>query len=276
MKQGILYIIATPIGNLKDITQRALDILAQVDLVAAEDTRHSKKLLQHYHIYTPLFSLHADKEKIIAQDLIDKMLAGHSIALISDAGTPLVSDPGRLLVELAHQHGIQVVPLPGPCAAITALSASGFHADAFLFLGFLSTQTGARHKALENLKNETRTMVFYEAPHRIVKFVDELIDVFGVEREIVIARELTKQFETIKRGGLSKIRGFISSDVNQQKGEFVVLVKGETNLEEPDVQSVESTLKILMKELSLKQAVKLAAEITGVKKNKVYELALKL
>ena len=276
MNQGVLYIIATPIGNLKDISQRALEVLAEVDLIAAEDTRHSKKLLQHFHINRPLVSMYADKEKAAAKGLIEKIIAGNSIALISDAGTPLVSDPGRLLVELAHQHEIRVLPIPGPCAAIAALSVSGFSADKFVFCGFLPTQTGTRLKMLEKLKNETRTMVFYEAPHRILKFVDELISIIGEEREVVIARELTKQFETIKRGALHNIKAFLNNDANQQKGEFVVLVKGAEVLKEIDLEHVERTLKILLNELSVKQSVKLTAEITGVKKNIVYDMALKL
>ncbi len=274
MRQGILYIIATPIGNLGDISQRALEALSSVNLIAAEDTRHSKKLLQHYGISVPLVSLHGDNEKKTTQYVIDQLLSGLSVALISDAGTPLVSDPGRVLVEQAHVATVRVVPIPGPCAAIAALSASGFAADRFVFIGFLSTQKGARLKELASLKQEPNSLVFYEAPHRILQFVDELINVFGEDRSVVIARELTKQFETIKRDLLKNIKAWMQSDPNQERGEFVVIVQGNDQPVEVNDAQVEATLKVLLKELPLKQAVKLTSQITGVNKNRVYDLAL--
>lgn len=274
MRQGILYIIATPIGNLGDVSQRALELLSQVDLIAAEDTRHSQKLLQHYGINVPLVSLHADNEKKTTQNIIDQLLKGQSVGLISDAGTPLISDPGRILVEQAHISGIRVSPIPGPCAAITALSASGFTADHFYFIGFLSTQKGARHKELASLKQESHTLVFYEAPHRIHQFVSELIEAFGGDRLALIARELTKQFETVKRASLQDIQSWMANDSNQEKGEFVVIVQGNDEPIELSDEQVETTLKVLLSELSLKQAVKLTAQITGVNKNRVYDLAL--
>lgn len=275
MNIGVLYIIATPIGNLGDISQRALDTLTQVDLIGAEDTRHSKKLLQHFQIDTPMVSLHADNEEKAAKKLIGQIQEGKSVALISDAGTPLVSDPGRFVVQAAHDAGISVIPIPGACAVVAALSVSGFAADQFLFLGFLSTQAGAREKKLATLKNEPRTMIFYEAPHRITKFIDELILAFGEQREVVIAREITKQFETIKRAELKEIKSWMQADANQQKGEFVVIIKGSDAIADINIEFAEKTLGILMNELTLKQAVKLTAEITGIKKNTVYDMALK-
>lgn len=274
MRQGILYIIATPIGNLGDVSQRALELLSQVNLIAAEDTRHSQKLLQNYGINVPLVSLHADNEKKVTRNIIDQLSKGQSVALISDAGTPLISDPGRILVEQAHVSGIRVSPIPGPCAAITALSASGFTANHFLFVGFLSSQKGVRHKELAMLKQESRTLVFYEAPHRIHQFVSEMIEAFGGSRLALIAREMTKQFETIKRASLNDIQAWMVNDPIQEKGEFVVIVQGNDQPIQLSDAQVEATLKVLMPELSLKQTVKLTSQITGVNKNRVYDLAL--
>jgi 16S rRNA (cytidine1402-2'-O)-methyltransferase len=271
---GILYIVATPIGNLNDISLRALEILKSVDCILAEDTRHSHTLLQNYSISTKAMALHEHNERERALQLLQRLQKGESIALISDAGTPLISDPGYHLVREARNAGIRVVPIPGACAAIAALSAAGLPTDRFAFEGFLPAKSAARTQRLQSLQKESRTLVFYEAPHRFLDLLIDLRDIFGPEREAVIARELTKLFETIKGGTLAEICEWVSSDANQQKGEIVVMVEGAREVTDAENAEAERLLTILLAELPLKQAVDLAAKITGQKKNAVYQAAL--
>lgn len=272
---GKLFIVATPIGNLKDISQRALETMQQVALIAAEDTRHSGKLMQHYGITTPLQALHEHNELYQAPKLIQRMQEGADIALISDAGTPLVSDPGLNLVRLAREAGIEVVPVPGASAAITALSVAGLPSDRFCFEGFLSAKSGARERTLQALVAETRTLIFYEAPHRIVASCLAMRDVFGGQRQAVIARELTKRFETVHGAPLAELCDWLQADENQQKGEFVIIVHG-AEAEDPHELADEhrQLIEILLAELPLKQAVSLAVKISGLKKNAIYQYAV--
>lgn len=273
MNSGILYLISTPIGNLGDISQRALTILSEVDLIAVEDTRHSARLLNHYQISTKKMALHAHNEAKQSKMIVEKLLSGASIALISDAGTPLISDPGFALVRMAQENNIKVSPVPGACAAIAALSASGMPADRFVFEGFLPAKTIARQHRLQAFVNETRTVIFYEAPHRIIAMLEDVKKVFGDEREVAIARELTKQFETIHRDQVAPLIEWMQKNKEQQKGEFVVLLHGagKTGFDEVEARRV---LELLLPHMSVKQAAKIAAEITGFSKNKLYELAI--
>lgn len=274
---GKLFIVATPIGNLKDISQRALETMQHVALIAAEDTRHSGKLMQHYGITTPMQALHEHNELHQAPKLIQRMQEGSDIALISDAGTPLVSDPGLNLVRLAREAGIVVVPVPGASAAITALSVAGLPSDRFCFEGFLSAKSGARERSLMALASETRSLIFYEAPHRIVASCLAMRDVFGSGRRAVIARELTKRFETVHGATLGELCEWLQADENQQKGEFVVIVHG-AEAEDPHELDDETRhlIETLLEELPLKQAVSLAVRISGLKKNAIYQYAVSL
>lgn len=273
---GILYIVATPIGNLQDITLRALDTLKSVDLIAAEDTRHSKKLLEHYNVTTRLLALHDHNEREKYPYLLSLLEEGKSIALISDAGTPLISDPGYHLVTALRAAGIKIVPVPGACAAIAALSVAGLPTDQFLFVGFLPSKSQARQNRLSELKLIESTLIFYEAPHRILDLITDVIQVFGDERQLVIARELTKTFETILSGSAAEILQKLKADPHQQLGEFVVLIEGKTQETAKEMQQALQVYQILAKELPMKQAVQLAAEISKIKKNALYEQALKL
>lgn len=273
---GTLYIVATPIGNLQDITLRALEILQHhVTLIAAEDTRHSHKLLQHYAITTPTISLHEHNEEKRSQILLQRLLQGENIALISDAGTPLISDPGYNLVNLVRKHNIKVVPIPGACAAITALCAAGLPTDRFAFEGFLPVKQVALHTRLHELAGETRTIVLYEAPHRLLKLIAAMIAVWGKERRIVLAKELTKVFETIYAANLGELEEWLCADAaRHQKGEFVLLVPGKEIIATKSLpldQEAQRILQILQAELPPKQAVKLTAKITGVDKKVLYE-----
>lgn len=274
---GALYIIATPLGNLQDMSLRAIKTLQTVNLIAAEDTRHSLPLLQHFSIKTPVISLHEHNENERINSLLDRLQQGESIAVICDAGTPLISDPGYGLVREARRLNIAVVPVPGPCAAIAALSASGLPTDRFVFEGFLPKKLNLRKERLARLKEEASTMIFYEAPHRILAFIQELRSVFGDTRLGVIARELTKVYETIHQGTLAELDQWIRSDPNQERGEIVVLVEGK-RLEKRNLETEqqEYILKVLLETLPLKQAVSIAATITGAKKNLIYSLALKI
>ncbi|MBN2689110.1 MAG: 16S rRNA (cytidine(1402)-2'-O)-methyltransferase [Gammaproteobacteria bacterium] len=272
--QGVLYIVATPIGNLADISLRALEVLKEVDLIAAEDTRHSKLLLNNYSIKTKLTALHEHNERQQLKTVLTKLKHGENIALISDAGTPLISDPGFPLVQAVKDAGIKVVPIPGACAAIAALSAAGMPTDRFIFEGFLPAKAGAREQRLQALEHEVRTMIFYLSPHRIFKVLSDMQAVFGSDREVVVARELTKKFETIKKDNIANIISWLTNDSNQQKGEFVCLVAGAVVDENALMQESERIYKILREELSHKQAVALAAKITGIKKSKLYNLML--
>ena len=268
-----LYIVATPIGNLGDISERAIEILKQVDLIAAEDTRHSKTLLERFGIKTKMSAYHEYNEEKVTQQLIQQLLDGQSIALISDAGTPLINDPGYKLVVAAHDKGVQVIPIPGPSAIITALSASGLPTNKFIFEGYLPAKSEARKTRLNELKNESRTLVFYEAPHRIVESAKIMQEIFGVERRVTIARELTKQFEQIVRDTLSSINEKIESGEIKVKGEFVVIVEGTKETLVTDKEALRIN-QILAEKLSPKDAAGLTAKITGRKKNEVYQLVL--
>ncbi|MEZ0318176.1 MAG: 16S rRNA (cytidine(1402)-2'-O)-methyltransferase [Methylophilaceae bacterium] len=269
--------VATPIGNLQDITLRALDILRSVDAIAAEDTRHTSHLLSHFAIQKKLIAVHEHNEHKSAEILLARLQAGESIALVTDAGTPGISDPGAIVVDVLRDAGVHVVPIPGASAVIAALSASGITATGFSFIGFLPASGAQRRKTLEVLKAHTDTLVFYEAPHRIVECVADLATVLGSERRITIARELTKTFETFHRCALGEAQAWLESDSNQQRGEFVLLVEAAPAKEESAISDeTVRILKLLLADMPLKQAVKLAAEITGVKKNLIYEFALKL
>ncbi len=271
-----LFLVATPIGNLGDISSRALETLKSVDLIAAEDTRHSRRLLQHFAINTRLLACHEHNEEQQTPALIERMLKGHSIALISDAGTPLVSDPGYRLVQAALEQNIRVVPVPGPCAAIAALSASGLPTDRFVFEGFPPARQGARLNYLQALQAEQRTLVFYVSCHRITDTLKDMVAVFGGDRQAVLARELTKTFETIHKAALGELEQWVEADQNQQKGEIVVLVEGAPEQDNEEQQLLNKLLPILVDELPVKQAAKIASKITGLHKNDLYRQALGL
>jgi len=273
---GTLYVVATPIGNLDDISARALAILRHVALIAAEDTRHSARLMQHFGISTPLAACHEHNEREHGGRFLARLQAGEDVALISDAGTPLISDPGFHLVRQVRAAGIAVVPVPGACALIAGLSAAGLPSDRFIFEGFLPAKGAARRARLEQVKEESRTLIFYEAPHRILECVEDMRAVFGDERQAVLARELTKTFETIRGLPLVELHEWIAADSNQQRGECVVLVSGWQAPEGEDAVSAEAlrVLDLLLGELPLKRAAALAAEITGVRKNLLYQVAL--
>ena len=273
---GILYIVATPIGNLQDITQRALDTFAQVDLIAAEDTRHSGLLLSHYGIKKPFFALHDHNEQEKAHILVEKLKQGSNIALISDAGTPLISDPGFHLVRQCREAGIRVVPLPGACAAITALCASGIASDRFCFEGFLPAKSKARKDKLENIAKEDRTLIFYESTHRILDTLEDMQSVLGEERYIVLAREITKTWEMITGNTIKNLREWLLEDPNRTKGEMVLIVEGKPksdNNEEISPQAVKA-LELIAEELPLKKAAAIVAELYGYKKNALYQFGL--
>ena len=272
-KPGVLHIVATPIGNLGDLSRRAGEILAAVDLVLAEDTRHSRKLLNRMNIKTPVRAFHKDNETRATAQAIARLAAGAEVALVADAGTPLISDPGFKLVRQAHEKGIRVSPIPGPTALIAALSASGIAPDRFLFEGFAPEKQAARRKRLQALAGESRTLIFYEAPHRITAFLDDAIAVFSGSREAAIARELTKKFETIRRGELAGLKAWIEQEPDQRRGEFVVVIAGN---KKKGASNLEAMLTVLLKSLPLKQSVQLAAELSGGNKNEIYKLALSL
>ncbi len=269
--------VATPIGNLQDISLRALEVLKAVDVVAAEDTRHTSGLLSHFAIQKKLVAVHEHNERRAGEQLIQRLQAGESVALVSDAGTPGVSDPGAVVVDLAHAAGIKVVPLPGASAVVAAMSASGVMAPGFQFYGFLPASGNQRRSALQSLVDVAVTLVFYEAPHRVLDSVDDMATVLGQDRILIIARELTKTFETIHRLPLAQAKTWLEADSNRQRGEFVLLV-APAPVKEAVVLDDEAVrvLTLLLAELPLKQAVKLATEITGAKKNALYELALSL
>lgn len=268
-----LYIVPTPIGNLADITQRAIEVLAMVDVVAAEDTRHSSVLLNHLQIKANLLALHDHNEQQRADALIARVLQGQSVALISDAGTPLISDPGYHLVTRCREAGVRVIPLPGACAAITALSASGLPTDRFTFEGFLPAKEKARDDRLTELLDETRTLIFYESPRRLLETVLAVARLYG-ERQIVVARELTKTFESFHSLPAPAMAEWLAGDSNRCRGEIVLMIAGA----KPDPDAIPSevlrTLALLQKELPLKRAAALTAEIHGVKKNALYKLGL--
>ena len=275
---GKLYVVATPIGNLADFSYRAVDILKQVDLIAAEDTRHIKMLLQQYAIQNKLVALHQHNEERLAPDLVAQMKEGLNIAIVSDAGTPLLSDPGMPLVRLAKQQGIEVSPIPGACALIAALSVSGLPVTRFTFDGFLPRTSSARKTFFTHKKNDTATWVFYESSHRILASLHDLIEILGGERRIVIARELTKLFETVVNDSLQQVLERVSNDSNMQKGEFVVLVEGAVIVKNNNELTEEQVriLTILLAECSIKTAVAMTVDITGARKKIIYQKALEL
>ncbi|HHF6601968.1 TPA: 16S rRNA (cytidine(1402)-2'-O)-methyltransferase [Haemophilus influenzae] len=273
---GILYIVATPIGNLQDITQRTLETFVQVDLIAAEDTRHSGFLLSHYGIKKPFFALHDHNEQEKAHILVEKLKQGSNIALISDAGTPLISDPGFHLVRQCREAGIRVVPLPGACAAITALCASGIASNRFCFEGFLPAKSKARKDKLENIAEEDRTLIFYESTHRILDTLEDMQAVLGEERYMVLAREMTKTWETITGNTIKNLREWLLEDPNRTKGEMVLIVEGKPksdNNDEISPQAVKA-LELIAEELPLKKAAAIVAELYGYKKNALYQFGL--
>ena len=273
---GTLYVVATPIGNLDDISARALRILREVALIAAEDTRHSIRLLQHFGIATPLAACHEHNERDEGGRFLTRLLAGEAVALISDAGTPLISDPGYHLVRQVRAAGIRVVPVPGACALIAALSAAGLPSDRFSFEGFLPAKTVGRQTRLQQVAEDSRTLIFYEAPHRILECLADMREVFGADRPAVLGRELTKTFETLKGLPLGELHDWVAADSNQQRGECVVLVAGWQAPEGDEAISGEAlrVLDLLLGEMPLKRAAALAAEITGARKNLLYQVAL--
>ncbi len=273
---GELFIVATPIGNLGDLSERARQVLADADLVAAEDTRHSRKLLSHCAITTPMVSYHDHNEERSASRLVEKLREGLDVALISDAGTPLINDPGYQLVRLAREAGIRVVPVPGPSALITALSASGLATDRFIFEGFLPEKQQARRKRLAEFENETRTLVLYEAPHRIVAMVEDCVETLGGERRMCVARELSKVYETIKTASCTEILAWLKSDTASCRGEFVVCIEGNSGAVSVQEADLRRMLKTLLGHTGLNEAVKIAVELSGEKKNRLYALALEL
>jgi len=272
-----LYVVATPLGHLGDMTPRAITVLQGVDVIAAEDTRHSAPLLRHFDIATPTIALHEHNEREQSGRLVARLRAGEAVALISDAGTPLLSDPGYHLVRAAHEAGVRVVPVPGASAAITALSVSGLPTDRFTFEGFLPAKTAARRARLAELQADPRTLIFYEAPHRIAAALDDMAEIFGVAREAVLARELTKIYETVRAAPLGELAAWVRADTDQQKGEIVVLVRGaEARPSDELGAEAQRVLRLLLAELPLKQAVALAAGISGERRNRLYELAVSL
>lgn len=274
---GTLYVVATPIGNLGDMTLRGLETLKMVDAIAAEDTRHTSGLLSHFGISKKLIAVHEHNEHQSAEKLLVQLKAGENIALVTDAGTPGISDPGAVVVDLVRKAGVKVVPIPGASAVIAALSASGITQNGFFFLGFLPASGAARRKILESLKTQTVTLVFYEAPHRIVECVEDIANVLGLERRLTFARELTKTFETFYTCAAGEASAWLHADTNQQRGEFVLLVEAAALKEAEEIpEETVRILKLLLADLPLKQAVKLATEISHEKKNVLYEFALKL
>ena len=269
-----LYIVATPIGNISDITYRAIEILQQVDLIAAEDTRHSGKLLSHYQISKPTFPLHDHNERQRGKILVEKIQAGQAVALISDAGTPLISDPGYHLVNECREAGVDVVPIPGACAAVTALSVAGLPTDRFSFEGFLPAKEKGKQDKLKALMEETRTMVFYEAPRRIQDTVQQIINIFGSDRKLVIARELTKTFESFYSLPAGEMLDFLNQDSNHCRGEFVLMVAGAEKDNKSIPQVALNTLTLLKEQLPLKKAAALTAQIHDQKKNELYKWGL--
>ena len=274
---GILYIVATPIGNLSDITIRAVEILQKVDAVLAEDTRHTKKLFDHYEIGSPLVAFHEHNENEKVDYILAQIGSGKSLALVSDAGTPLISDPGYNLVLEAKKNGISVVPIPGPSALIAALSSSGIESNNFTFFGFLPSKQSARLKLLKTKKSLNETIIFYESPKRILAALMDMLEVFGEKRQVCLAKEITKSFETILNDNLVNLIEYLTSDSSHQKGEFVIIISpaNKVDLDEAQVQ-LEKILPILCAEMGASQAAKLAAKITGIDKKHCYKRAINL
>ncbi len=267
---GTLHVVATPIGNLGDLSPRALEVLRAVAAICAEDTRHTRRLLAHFGIERPLLAVHEHNEDDVAGKLVERLLAGESLALVSDAGTPLVSDPGFRLVRAARAAGIAVSPVPGACAFVAALSVAGLASDRFVFEGFLPAKAAARRERLASLAGETRTLVFYESAHRIEDALADCVVVFGAERPAVLARELTKLFETVLDGTLAELRARVEADPDQRKGEFVLLVQGAGEDAEAKVAEGRRLYAKLCEHLKPSQAAKLAAELSGAPRKALY------
>jgi 16S rRNA (cytidine1402-2'-O)-methyltransferase len=273
--KAALYVVATPLGNLRDITLRALDVLAAADLVAAEDTRRTQQLLSHYTIHARLMALHEHNERQAAGNIIELLSDGKSVAYVTDAGTPSISDPGAQLVAQVREAGLPVIPVPGPSALTAALSVAGLNAPHFLFYGFLPSKSAARRAVLSSLSELPHALVFFEAPHRLRQTLEDMTEAFGPDRVIVVAREITKVFETFQRCKLAQAQAWVTEDANRLRGEFVLIVEG--NAASPtDPAAIQRTLEILLSELPLIQAVLLTAAITDTKKNVLYERALEL
>ena len=272
---GTLFVVATPIGNLQDMSPRALQVLKDVRLIAAEDTRHSARLMQHFGIDTPMTACHDHNERDKGERLVERLLAGDDVALISDAGTPLISDPGYHLVRQAREAGVRVSPVPGACALIAALSAAGMPSDRFAFEGFLPAKAHGRRQRLQVLAAEDRTWMVYEAPHRLLECLQDMQQVLGDERRVLLARELTKTFETLRAAPLSELVKWVAGDSDQQRGECVLVVEGAPAPQADEVgDEALRVLDLQLAELPLKRAAKLASEITGVRKNLLYQIAL--
>lgn len=273
---GALYVVATPIGNLGDFSPRGRAVLAGVDLIAAEDTRRTRELLAHFDIHTPLVALHAHNEAGAAAELLAPLAADGTLALVCDAGTPAISDPGERLVAQAHARGVRVIPVPGASAVVCALSACGLPTGRFAFEGFLPARAAARRTLLESLREERRTLVFYEAPHRLAASLSDLAEVFGAARTATLARELTKRFETVRRATLGELNAWVAADPGQCRGEVVILVAGAPQAARADETELRRVLTVLLGELPLKRAVAAAAALTGAPRNRTYEVALAL
>jgi 16S rRNA (cytidine1402-2'-O)-methyltransferase len=277
IEAGVLYVVATPIGNLGDISPRALDVLRGVDRVAAEDTRRTGALLSHFGIKARQISLHEHNEPRQVPAVIGHLRAGGSVALVSDAGTPLISDPGYRLVAAAREADIRVSPVPGPVAAMAALSVSGLPSDRFVFEGFLPAKGPARRQRLQVLADDPRTLIFYESSHRIAACLADMQETLGPERRAVVARELTKTFEQVQGGSLAELCEWLAAHEDHRKGEFVVLAAGAPEVQDPGVSpEAERVLRTLLSELPVKKAAKLAAEVTGASRNQLYAMALKI
>lgn len=276
VESGTLYVVATPIGNLEDISARALRVLREVDAIAAEDTRHTGQLLAHFGIDTALFSLHEHNERARLEQVVARLRGGQALALVSDAGTPLISDPGFPLVRELRRQGLPVIAVPGPSSVLAALSVAGLPTDRFVFEGFLPAKAGARRDRLQALAAEDRTLVFLEASHRIAEMLVDLATVFGAERPAVVARELTKRYEEVQSAPLGDLVTWVTADGNRQKGEFVVVVGGAPAVSEADTPEVRRLLTILLAEFPASRAVVIAAKLTGLRKKPLYDLALTL
>lgn len=276
-EEPTLYIVATPIGNLQDISQRAVDILSKVDWIAAEDTRHTKSLLQAIGVQNNLLSLHEHNEEARSQQLLAKLLAGESGALVSDAGTPLINDPGYHVVKLLRENGVQVVPIPGPSAVITALSAAGLATDRFSYEGFLPAKSGKRVSALQLLKDETHTMVFYESPHRLVASLADFKTVMGEGRKLVVARELTKKFEQFVSGSITEVIAYFDENSDKVRGEFVLMLEGAEAQAAGELSEYDALINVLIAQnLPVKQISEIVAGYAGFKKKEVYQYLLSL
>lgn len=276
---GTLYIVATPIGNLEDLSARAGKVLSDVSVIAAEDTRHSGRLLEHLGVSKPMIALHDHNERGRVQRVLDQLLSGSDVALVSDAGTPLISDPGYVLVREARAEGVRVSPVPGPCALVAALSAAGLPTDRFLFAGFLPAKPAGRRTALNELRREVATLVFYESPHRILGTVSDIVDIMGVAREIVLGREITKTFETFYSGAAGEVLATLEEDPHGSRGEFVVVVRGAEKTDSSLMTGeldVDRLLSALIPELPVKQVAKIVSGVTGLGKNELYRRALAL